>query len=79
MVGDPGDSSRLNQWLRANGLNFPAGIGPDSLFERQRFEKSCVLVISPSGRLLFSEILPIGPTNHELVVRLLDDSNVSSP
>lgn len=79
VVGDPGDSSRLNQWLRANGLNFPAGIGPDSLFERQRFEKSCVLVISPSGRLLFSEILPIGPTNHELVVRLLDDSNVSSP
>lgn len=79
VVADPGNPGRLNQWLRGNGLNFPAGVGPDSLFERPKFEKSRVMVISPSGRLLFSEILPIGRENHELVIRLLADSYAPSP
>ncbi len=79
VVADPGDPGRLNQWLRGNGLNFPARVGPDSLFERPKFEKSCVMVISPSGRSLFSEILPIGRENHELVIRLLADSYAPSP
>jgi hypothetical protein len=77
-IADPADPTRLHRWAEANKLFFPTLIAHDSLFQQANFFKSAVAVISPSERILFSEVLPMGPEKLERVIKLLEgnyDSN----
>jgi len=78
-IADPDDPSRLNGWAKANELGFPVLIAPDSIFQLLKFQKSSVLILSPSGRVLFSETIPIDPQRIQFLTHLLQERYGSHP
>ena len=78
-IADPKDPSRLAGWAEANELGFPVLIAPDSIFQNLKFQKSSVLVLSPSGRVLLSETLPMDPQRIQFLSQLLKDRYGSRP
>lgn len=78
-IADPNDPSRLAGWAGANELGFPVLIAPDSIFQNLKFQKSSILVLSPSGRILLSETLPVNPQRIQFLSQLLKDRYGSRP